>query len=635
MHDLPPWLAAFCVAIVAWLFAPPQVFGGLRWLAGALRRRRGDRRLGDRRARFASTVAAQVTAIGEAGRWYDERYTELEAEVEVHGRGRRGLLWGRVRETIRRVPSLSAALTASADPIVLLEGEPGSGKSVALRHVALKLARHAAAHPSEDAVIPLYVNLKDFRPASPVDAAEVRGFVLASLNRANSTAVARFLDDEFDRGVEDGTWLFLFDSFDEIPAVLGAVEADDVIATYTDALYDFLTSMNACRGVIASREFRGPRRITWPRFRILLLTARQRKDLIGKLSLDRDTGQWIQGELAAADQGVRQLASNPLFLVLLCEYLRTVREFPRSVHVVFESYVARRFRDDQRRLLDRFGISAEAARAVAEQAAFCMSANAGLGLNPQRDTLLASMRQAGFDVTGKTEAALDALLYLRLASTAADSDGDGDFAFAHRRFQEYFATCLVLREPERAAPAGLLADGRWRETVVALLQTQDPDQVAPLLAQVELLLREMASSLSADGDGSFAWPPGSLHLLGLLQDGMRGEPDAPVRALAGRLLDAAFTRGQLHDRRWATELCLAADGDTARRILREAFTSESGWLREAAFAQASRLDPMPADMRRHIRHAITLLSVAAGSGSSGSRLTPSSVGCPARSLNCS
>jgi hypothetical protein len=637
-HYLPSWLgpvSPFLVAFVAWLFAPQTVIGGLRWFINQLRKRRarGDKRRAAQRARFASAMAAQVARVSELEEWRDERFAEMDAEVEVHGRQPRGLLRRRRRETIRRVPSLSVALEESPDPIILLEGEPGSGKSVALRHVALRLATEVKEHPSEQGVIPLYLNLKEFRPAGAVDANAVLAFVRASINRANDRYVESFLEQEFDRGIEEGTWLFLFDSFDEAPAILGAVEADDVVEEYSNALFDFLTGMNACRGIIATREFRGPKRISWPRFRVLRLTSAQRRDLIDKLELPRDVEQRILGGLESADVGVRQLADNPLFLALLCEYQRDMKEFPHTSHVVFENYVAKRFEDDSKRLVNRFGLTAQTVRTVAEQAAYCMAAQAGLGLSPTRTALVESMRQSGFRLGSSTAAALDGLEYIRLARASESADGQANgFTFAHRRFQEYFATCLVMRESSRADPVSLLTDGRWRETAVTLFQTQSEAAIQPLLSQATQLLTGMVASFdgfrenntetddsAADTSRSpdseavtgFIWPPGSLHLLGLLQDGIpSGDHRRPadLGLLTGRLLKVAYSRGQLHDRRWAVEVCLAADPDTARDIVRQAFASPSGWLREAAYAQAGRLDEIPDDVRQEIRSVLAQLS---------------------------
>lgn len=614
----PAWL--LLIPTLVWLFLPQQVTGGLRWLAAHLRAHhaKGDPRRAHRRGRFASAMAARVADLSAKEDWQDDRFAELEAEVEVHGRQDR---WPfrRRRETIRRVPSLSVALENSRDPIVLLEGEPGSGKSVAMRHLAVRMAGEVKRRPSETGVIPIYLNLKEFRPTGAVDVQAVRTFVKETINRANDHLIEKFIEDEFDRGIDEGTWLFLFDSFDEIPAVLGAVQADDLIESYATALYNFLAGMGRCRGVIASREFRGPGRISWPRFRVLRLTERQQRELVRKLDLPLDIERRFLGDLAVAEPSIRQLADNPLVLSLLCEHQRDGHDFPRSSHTVFEAYIAKRFTGDDARLQRRFGISAAAVRAFAEQAAFSMAAEPGLGLSPTRPELLAAIRHQGYDVSEPTGVKmLNALEYLRLArSVETAGDGSAGFTFSHRRFQEYFATCLVLSKETRVEPRRLLTDGRWRETAVTIMQTQSDEAVAPLLAEAERLLAAMVNATEApdddgaDGTRSFDWPAGSLHLLGLLQAGLvhggRGLPPR-LQSAAARLLTLAHENGQLHDRRWAVDVCLVAEEDTAHGLLRKAFASSSGWLREAAYAQTGRLAEIPPDLRQEMRRVLSGLA---------------------------
>jgi hypothetical protein len=306
---------------------------------------------------------------------------------------------------------------------------------------------------------------------------------------------------------------------------------------------------------------------------------------------------------------------------------RDKTEFPQSSHLVFENYIAKRFSNDRDRLAARFALTAQAARTVAEQAAYCMSAEPGLGLSPQRNALLDAMARAGFPAGEETRTALSALEYLRLARPVEEADGQtGGFTFAHRRFQEYFATCLIMRESTRADPLSLLTDGRWRETAVTLLQTQSDTAIQPLLQQAGKLLRHMTAVLPPAAEPSaadagpavpfeaaavFGWPPGSLHLLGLLQDGLpSGDHRRPpeIGDLAGRLLTAAYASHQLHDRRWAVQACLAAEPEIAWGLIRDAFDSDSGWLREAAFAQAGRLTPTPHDVRQQVRAALAQLA---------------------------
>ncbi|WP_422769287.1 NACHT domain-containing protein [Plantactinospora sp. WMMC1484] len=208
----------------------------VRAVTGFVERRRDPRRV-RRRALFADHVESQLRRLDEREEWRDHRFARLEAEVEMEGRQQRIFPWlRRRRHVLRREKSLSRALQRSDERLVLLQGEPGSGKSVALRNAARALAAKAMRHPRLRSRIPLYVNLKEFRPTGDrLDAEVVRTFVLDQLNRANSRDVDQFLGDEFQTGMREGSWLFLFDSFDEIPDVLTAVEPDETVGRYADA----------------------------------------------------------------------------------------------------------------------------------------------------------------------------------------------------------------------------------------------------------------------------------------------------------------------------------------------------------------------------------------------------------------
>jgi transcriptional regulator of acetoin/glycerol metabolism len=96
-----------------------------------------------RRQRFANFLQTEIRRIDLLEEWRDYRYTELEAEVEAEGdRTISRILPFLPTETgdIRREKSLSRALRTSRERLVVVEGDPGSGKSVALRHVAEEMA---------------------------------------------------------------------------------------------------------------------------------------------------------------------------------------------------------------------------------------------------------------------------------------------------------------------------------------------------------------------------------------------------------------------------------------------------------------------------------------------------------------
>ncbi|MEU4691588.1 NACHT domain-containing protein [Actinoplanes sp. NPDC023714] len=614
LRDLgvPGWVISAVVILIAvgalYTALKPlwEMFRSGRGVLGRLGMRlREHKRAVRRRQLFADHIDSRLRRISEKEDWRDDRFAELEAEVEMEGEQRHFLrLFRRPVDGPRRVKSLSNALERSTERLVLLQGEPGSGKSVALRHLAGKMARRAMRDKRLDSRIPIYINLKEFVPAEqPVTAAHVREFVLASLNKANSRDIAEFLDSGFDTGMREGTWFFLFDSFDEIPEVLSSTSNDGSVELYADALYDFLHSANTSRGVVASREFRGPRRYGWPRFTILRLSNRQKLNLVRRSLLNVQQEEQVMGGLAAADSALREFSDNPMLLGLLCLYVKNHGGFPEVSHMVFEDYVESRLKRDASRLAKRFDLDAVELRTAAEEVAFCIASIPALGLSPARSSMKVAV-ESTFGDRPRLEVHLAALEFVRLANIPeSEANQEGKFTFSHRRFQEYFATCVVLREPDRVSVDALLLDGKWRETAVALLQTQDSDAVSQLINAAERIL---TASIEATPEEPFSWPPHSLHLMGLLMAGRIGGGDHRSLSPGGEakiaaLLGNAIATARRLDQKWAVESATLAPDAVRDELLIHAAESRSLLLQQCAFEQAGRVHDLPNSIAVHIR----------------------------------
>ena len=621
---LPVWLvwlltaAAIVVAFVG-LLTPLVPIG--RWLItlardGARRPDTEERHRWRQYRRFAAHVHSQLQIVNSREDWREERFTDLEAEVEVEGRVR---LWRRVRRSptrttrLRRERSLARALERSEEPIIVLEGEPGSGKSVALRHLALTLAA-TAAKAERPEVIPLYVNLRNFRPPGrPVGPEHVDAYIYETLAAANDRDVAAFLEQEYRPGLHDGRWLLLLDSFDEIPDVLGATDADETVREYAEAVYGFVHAMKSCRSIVASREFRGPR-LSIPRFKIMPMRPAQQRGLVRNSAIRPALQDQVLGAIQAAETGWSDLAANPMFLNMVCAYVGDIEAMPDSQHAVFERYFTARLAADAERIAARFALDIETVRIIGELAAYWMALDARLGLEPDRAELIKTLSAGGDASTpGLIARVLDALEFTKLAKSSPGAGAsEATFSFAHRRFQEYFATCQVLRKPEAVSPLMLLFDGQWRETAVTMIQTRTADELAPLLERAAFWLEGAVEARGdADRRGEFAWPAGALHMLGILASGIHrlaGEPARRVRALAGQLLTAAWKAGHGHDRMWALEVILAAEPAVTREILEEAMAQRSTAVHEAAYHSAGRLPEVPESLKAGIRRALVSLA---------------------------
>ncbi len=574
-------------------------------------RQRSFRRALRRRQLFASFVESRVRDLDNKEEWSDQRFAELEAEVETVGVARRRRLFGLIGsgDGLRRERSLSRALVRSREKLILLQGDPGSGKSVALRFVARRMAEQAMRSPRLDSVIPLYVNLKNLKPvARPIDAKLIEDYVRESVLAGSNRDVNRFLDVEFDRGREAGTWFFLFDSFDEIPAVLSATEATGVVREYSDAIFSFIHSLNDCRGIVASRHFRAPPRWGLPTFRIVPLSERRKRELIRKADIGPVEDSLLE-ELRTANPDVAGLSGNPLFLGLLTEYAHDNGQLPAGWHDVFETFVSTRLATDAGKVAEIFGIGEAELRLRAEQIAFTMTASHGLGLSPPREELRSAYLAAGFGAADRLSVAMDALEWIKLARPEESAAPDGSvFTFAHRRFQEYFATCVVLREPDRIPPQQLLTDASWRETTVTLCQAY-ADKAGEILAEADRILAKAAKDDNPDNGSAFVWPEGTLHLLSLLQSAFASRAEGLPRSLHEHI-EAVFAKvercGTITDRKWVLEVAGIGRPLNLAVRLRKALRDESAWLREVAYRQTARLGIVPADLVAEIRIALVL-----------------------------
>lgn len=604
--------------------------GGVKAVRGLplVRRKTGvEARRATRRRDFASEVGRELRNLEVKERWSDSQFTELEARVETERTGRftvSALRFFTQRREVRVRRSLTRALAASSEPLILLQGDPGSGKSVALRHVALRQADKAARSRRVNSLIPLYINLKGLKrepgeAIADIGPKSIEAYVDKKLRENSTVTVEQFLDQEFEPSVADGTFFFLFDSFDEIPDILSATEFDETVTAYSQAISTFLQGMRKCRGVIASREFRAPEGLQWPTWKIVPLEERRRHRLIHKALLDRTKERLVRDGLRTGDPELVRLCANPLFLNLLCTFVDRKGHLPVDSHEVIEEYINQRLAIDEPRLVERFGIEAADLRSVAEAVAFCMAAEPALGLQPTRGELMEAVTRRELCECDVGWAGVQALEWVKLAQGdgSGQSDSDRTFTFAHRRFQEYFATCAVLDGRSSVSSREMLTDWRWRETAVTLLQLQNKQadgivgEAAHVLStgvgtaslNAEQITRFSAGEFAAEDEDVKPWPRNVPHVLDVLQSGVGAAVDRlprPLREDATTIVARAFANGDTADQKQALEVAGVVGREVFTGMLRASFRGASVWLREMAYRQTARLDEVPSDVQTAI-----------------------------------
>jgi hypothetical protein len=550
------------------------------------------------RSQFCGVLEADLANIAKAESWNDQYFTDLEAEVETEGGYYISSLhrfFGRVSTGLRKEKSLIKAISTSSERAIQLTGEPGSGKSVALRHLASQMATSAKKSKGQHALVPLYINLREIvvLPDTPVTADTIRDFILDNIRRGDSDTTA-YVRDNWTDYRERGIWFFLFDSFDEIPAVLHAEKGNPATKEYAEAIRKFLEGMGECRGILASREFKGPESLPWKKFRILRLTSSKQQDLVANAFLSQDQERAVLRHLATNESS---LANTPLFLTLLCRYVKEESTTPKNDYELLSLQIDRLAQRDPSYLQKTYGLTPAQLLVGAQRIAQLFAEESSLGLAPTIDQVEAVLDKAdipGGDIQRFVAAMVDSKIARADVPNAAP--GDRRFAFAHRRYQEALFVRHLVAQPGHLSGYELLTDPQWREYAVTLLETQPEEALRDMFdAAVQLLDTVIASQSREDASiplkgfcGYFEWGSEATEMLSLLQEGLSRRVSVIPQLLAARVelfLATRWRTGDSLDRTQVMKVASLLPQETLGAYLEEAFASGSQKTQDEGFNQ--------------------------------------------------
>jgi len=510
------------------------------------------------------TMAYDVRRLNREANWNDFHYTTLEAEVEVDPAADlldqypnrvcsllitiwsslKGII---VHPTGHVEKDLTRAITRSRSRTFLIVGDPGSGKTVSLRHLFLRMAESAVNSENKGATIPLYLNLQQLDiPPDSASADTIHDWVVRRLKVGQDRVLHRFLDEHFDSILERGGFFFMFDSFDEIPAVMDAHEEGEVVRQYAKALDDFLHGPHTCRGLVSSRPYRAPKVFLGRRMTIRSLSEKRIKEALQRyLIQERQLARRVWHELLRERQDLLHVIGTPFYLALLVEYIRGQKQLPERQYELFEQFAVKRAKTDEERLRG-LGLTPNSLLAGASRMAFAMTATPHVGLQTtQADAtdMLGDWQQV------RVELLMDALHYSKLGRVSPGEPGEpATFSFVHRRFQEYFAARYLRRYPAAAPIEDILADNRWREVLVLLCEVLPSSQ----LDQIINISRE-ALLAAIDSPANSPEHCQAIEAMRFLMDGFRSRlGDLPHDI---RVLTATFIGAQFSDQKpWRTVL---------------------------------------------------------------------------------
>ena len=139
---------------------------------------------------FCGVLLDDINRIDRETNWSVEYYTPLDAEVEVRSSNKR----------LRKITDLLTAIRSDrTSQVFLVIGDPGSGKSVALR----KLCRDLLKESEKTGKVPLYINLREWQPKqkwteeNPPTVEGLYDFVICNLESRGDIFIRDFINFYF------------------------------------------------------------------------------------------------------------------------------------------------------------------------------------------------------------------------------------------------------------------------------------------------------------------------------------------------------------------------------------------------------------------------------------------------------
>ena len=542
--------------------------------------------------RFSAILMERLATLDNETKWDDYFFAPLEADVQI--------LSGRRQR--RKVVDLMSALRAErATRIVLVLGDPGAGKSTALR----KLAKELLKDVGQTGRLPVYLNLKEWIPTHPwtqefpPSATDLREFILSRLT-GDSAFADGFLEKYFDRMIDRGRFFFIFDSFDEIPAVLDVSEASWLIQHLSHIFQEFFISQDAGKGILASRFYRRPQ---LNRSETATLEIRPFSDwqIHEALLRSEKLSQATIEELFANRAELIPIARNPFSAALIRIYAETHGgTLPSNQVEMYESYIRGRFGLSIEEMKKR-GVDPEQVTLAATEIAWRMFEVPDIGLEAPISTLTELLPDVPI---------VAITTVLRFSGLARVSAGpESSFSFVHRRLNEYFVARKLVRDPSRLVLQAIPKDSRYRDALVLYCEVGELEYVTNI---AEFCWNEI---LAAPAEFAAVTEEESLravHCMRFLRDAFRTRPEALTFAqdLAKYILARIQPGGDL----LAAKLALEATGllkeTDAEPILVAAFSLRNSWISETALHACRHLKQIGRDLQRRLQSYISSIPPA-------------------------
>lgn len=469
------------------------------------------------------------------------------------------------KQQAETVPSQPFSDVALAHYHLLLLGEPGSGKTVCLRALALKQAQalcDRAEKSNGDYYLPILLRLTDYVTYGAHQHRSLREYLAEDCKRHGYSDPQ--LTELLESALRTGNALILLDGLDEVE------ETVDRLAV-VQAIEDFLNQQEALPNhiIITSRQ----RTDEIPLLRNTFVSYSLCQFNQAQISLflhtyystastkesDPDQKQEPDTLLQAIqnDPAIGKLAANPLFLSILARLHQAEASLPQQRAGLYAQAIATLMQESHR-LQETAKERSTKVLWFASQPFFTdilmtlahwlRNTNPG-GIVGEHDVaqLLESTRITWYRQIQREDITRHILQEIASHTGLLLEDSPGHYRFAHLTFEEYFAACYIVAEKQERATTirRHLHKVHWQEPILlalGLISMESPEEVH-LLVESALLAKGKAAKARGITPSPYEYLLGRDFLFALRCLG----DDIPVPpALAEHLIERLYNELAYH-----------------------------------------------------------------------------------------
>lgn len=420
----------------------------------------------ERSEMFCKTLCQWLEEMNREANWNEDQFTPLEAEVEMDNGGKRKKKYEDLLKCLKN--------NRRRGTVYLVLGSPGSGKSVAMRKLCLDLLKESR----KTRKIPVYINLKEWNEEWNLDhmpeKRDLEIFIRKTFEAKADFSTESFLNEYFQRMLDDGRWYFVFDSFDEMPCLMGKKNCQELIDGISALLYQFMTGANQSGGVVASRLYKAPSSAVGAS---VTLKIQEFSDIKIKTMLKKYLIHYedVTKRLFGGREDLVTLCRNPFYLALLSNYISDRSSdrdtaLPKNQMELYHSFIDGRLKKCAGKL-EKENLSEGEIYKAAKELALFMQGKEECGL--ECPTVFFYQREDAVYWRN----VFSILKYAKICRLGGQYE---TISFVHRRFQEFFLVESIIDQKqviEYEHYRDILRDTGMRDALVLYCEVAEEEKV--------------------------------------------------------------------------------------------------------------------------------------------------------------